>query len=209
MSDRQVLDECLTVFVAGHETTAVALTWTWALLLQHPDVLTTLKNEVRETLNGAPVTVDALEQMPYLGQVVKETLRLYPPAPGFGRTPTEPFSLNGAEYKPGDVLMFSIYALHRQAEFYPQPDSFRPERFAADAVQPPRYAYAPFGAGPRTCVGNHFALLEIRMVLATMVQSIELSLAPDQRIEPVTLVTLRPRNGVSVRVDGVNRPADS
>ncbi|MEZ4657642.1 MAG: cytochrome P450 [Caldilineaceae bacterium] len=200
MSDQQVLDECLTVFVAGHETTAVALTWAWGLLLQHPAKLAKLKAEVLSALSDAPMSIAALEKMPYLNQVVKETLRLYPPAPGFGRTPTEPFSFNGAEYKPGDVLMFSIYALHRQKEFYPQPEEFRPERFGLDAEQPPRYAYAPFGAGPRTCVGNHFALLEIQMVLATMVQWLALSLAPNQKIEPVTLVTLRPQNGVRVCV---------
>ena len=200
MSDQQVLDECLTVFVAGHETTAVALTWAWVLLLQHPDKLEKLQQEVHNTLNGASMHLGALAQMPYLNQVVKETLRLYPPAPGFGRTPTEPFSLNGSEFKPGDILMFSIYALHRQKDFYPHPEQFQPERFAADAEQPPRYAYAPFGAGPRTCVGNHFALLEIQMVLATMVQFLEISLAPNQQIEPVTLVTLRPRDGVRIRV---------
>lgn len=203
MSDQQVLDECLTVFVAGHETTAVALTWAWVLLLQHPAKLAILQREVHDALDGAPMHVAALARMPYLSQVVKETLRLYPPAPGFGRTPTAPFSFNGTEFKTGAVLMFSIYALHRQEEFYPQPEQFRPERFGPDEVQPPRYAHAPFGAGPRTCVGNHFALLEIQMVLATMVQSLELSLAPDQQIEPVTLVTLRPRDGVRVCVEGV------
>lgn len=200
MSDRQVLDECVTIFVAGHETTAVALSWAWALLLQHPDALTKLQNEVRDALNGAPVTLEALTKLPYLEQVIKETLRLYPPAPGFGRTPTQAFSLNGTQYKPGDVLMFSIYALHRQAEFYPEPACFRPERFDTAAPQPPRYAYAPFGAGPRTCVGNHFALLEMQMVLASMVQSLDLALAADGPIEPVSLVTLRPRDGVKVVV---------
>lgn len=202
LSEEQILDECLTIFVAGHETTAVALTWAWVLLLQHPAVLATLTAEVDAAIGNTPATYDALSRMPYLSQVVKEVLRCYPPAPGFGRTPLEPFTINGHTFKPGDTLIVSIYTVHHQAAFYPNPESFRPERFAADAEQPPRYAYIPFGAGPRTCIGNAFATLEMQVVLATMVQSLRLSLAADQEIVPETLVTLRPKGGVRVRVEG-------
>ncbi len=201
LSEAQVLDECLTIFVAGHETTAVALTWAWYLLLTHPPVLDKVTAEVDAAVGKAPITYTTLSQMPYLTQVVKEVLRFYPPAPGFGRTPTEAFTVNGHTFKPGDTMIISIYTLHHQADFYPDPEVFRPERFAADAEQPHRYAYIPFGAGPRTCVGNAFAMLEMQVVLATMVQSLRLSLAPDQEIVPETLVTLRPRDGVRVRVE--------
>lgn len=201
LSEEQILDECLTIFVAGHETTAVALTWAWVLLLEQPAVLESLTTEVDAAVGSAPVTLDALSRMPYLAQVVKETLRCYPPAPGFGRTPLEPFTINGHNFKPGDTILVSIYALHHQADFYPEPETFRPERFAADAEQPPRYAYMPFGAGPRTCIGNAFAMLELQVVLATMVQSLRLSLAPGQQVVPETLVTLRPKGGVRVRVE--------
>lgn len=196
----QVLDECLTIFVAGHETTAVALTWAWYLLLSHPAILTKLTTEIKSTIGDAPITYPDLERLPYLTQVVKETLRFYPPAPGFGRTPTSGFAVGEQQFQRGETLIVSIYTVHHQAEFYPEPDEFRPERFAPDAPQPPRYAYIPFGAGPRTCIGNAFAMLELQVVLATMIQSLTLGLAPGQEIIPETLVTLRPRDGVKVRV---------
>jgi cytochrome P450 len=201
LSEEQILDECLTIFVAGHETTAVALTWAWVLLLKHPAVLAKLTDEVDTAIGNTPVTYDALSQMPFLTQVVKEVLRYYPPAPGFGRTPLETITVNGHTFKPGDTIIVSIYTLHHQADFYPDPERFRPERFADDAEQPSRYAYIPFGAGPRTCIGNAFAMLELQVVLATMVQSLRLALAPDQTIVPETLVTLRPKDGVQVRVE--------
>ena len=200
LNEEQILDECMTIFVAGHETTAVALTWTWALLLQHPAILTRLTNEIATTLGGQPITYEALSQLPYLTQVIKEALRFYPPAPGFGRSPTAPFSVNGTTFKPGDTIIVNIFTVHHQADFYPDPDHFRPERFADGEEQPPRYAYIPFGAGPRTCIGNAFAMLEMQVVLATMIQSLRLSLSPNQEIVPETVVTLRPKHGVKVQV---------
>lgn len=201
MSDREIRDECMTIFFAGHETTAVAMTWTWFLLLTHSDALAALRAEVDGVLGGAPVTFGALKQMPRVEATVKEALRLYPPATGFGRTPTEPFVLGDRTVQPGDLLLVSLYALHRRADLFPDPDTFRPERFVNDA--PPRYAYLPFSAGPRTCIGNGFALLEMQAVLATLVQRVDLSLAPGQAVVPVTQITLRPRDGVTVRVEGV------
>lgn len=201
LSEEQVLDECMTIFVAGHETTAVALTWTWALLLQHPEIFARLQREIQEVVGERPITYTDIKQLPYLTQVIKESLRYYPPAPGFGRTPTEPFSINDHDFNPGDTIIVSSYTLHRQAKFYPDPDRFCPDRFAADAEPPPRYAYIPFGAGSRTCIGNAFATLEMQVVLATMIQSVSLLLVPDQEIVPETLVTLRPKRGVQVRVE--------
>ncbi len=204
LSDMEVLDECMTIFVAGHETTAVALTWAWLLLLQHPPMLAKLQDEIHQTIGNRPITHADLDNLPYLGQVVKETLRFYPPAPGFGRTPTERFTVQGTTFQPGDTLIVNIYTVHHQADFYPDPETFRPERFAPTAAQPPRYAYLPFGAGPRTCIGNAFAMLEMQVVLATMIQSLTLSLAPGQTFEPETVVTLRPRNGVAVHVEAAH-----
>lgn len=209
LSKEQILDECLTIFVAGHETTAVALTWAWVLLLQHPTILEKLTREVDAAVGKAPVTYDALNQMPYLSQVTKEVLRYYPPAPGFGRTPLEPFTIYGHTFKRGDTIIVSSYTMHHQSELYPEPETFCPERFAADAEQPARYAYIPFGAGPRTCIGNAFATLEMQVVLATMVQSLRLSLAPEQEIVPETLVTLRPKGGVRMRVEEQNIKRDA
>lgn len=201
LTDVEVLDECLTIFVAGHETTAVAMSWTWALLLQHPDILNRLKHDIEQRLGDDPISHDRLVEIPYLAQVVKESLRLYPPAHGFGRTPTETFTIDGHEFNKGDIVIVSTYSLHRQERFYPDPLTFDPDRFAADREQPPRYAFIPFGAGSRTCIGNAFAMLEMQVILATMVQHVELSLEAGQQFEPNMEVTLRPQNGVRVRVE--------
>ncbi|MEM7129908.1 MAG: cytochrome P450 [Chloroflexota bacterium] len=200
MSQRQVLDECMTVFFAGHETTAVALTWAWSVLLQEPDVLNRLREEIINTIGDQTITYEHIAQMPYLSQVLKETLRLYPPAPGFGRTPTEPFQVNGHQFNPGDTIIVSINTLHYQNEFYPDPEHFDPERFAPEQEQPDRYMYMPFGAGSRICIGNAFAMLEMQVVLATMIQMAAMKLENNQEIVPETLVTLRPKNGVKIQV---------
>ena len=206
MSEREILDECLTLFFAGHETTAVAMTWTWYLLLTHPEALEKLRAEVERVLGDAPVAFESLQRMPYGERVVKEALRLHPPVPGVARTPIEPFAVGGATVRPGDTLLISAEVLHRQAEFYPEPERFRPDRWGPDQPQPPRYAYLPFSAGPRTCIGNGFAMLEMQAVLATMVQRMQrreigLSLVPGQEIVPVRQVTVRPSGGVMVRVE--------
>ena len=207
LSDVEVLDECLTIFVAGHETTAVAMSWTWMLLLQHPDILDRLKRDIEHNLGDAPISFERLAEIPYLAQVVKESLRLYPPAHGFGRTPTESFTIDGHQFNKGDIVIISTYALHRQERFYSNPLVFDPDRFAPDREQPPRYAFIPFGAGSRTCIGNAFAMLEMQVILATMLQQVELSLEPNQEFEPVMEVTLRPENGVRVQVEKQKEPS--
>lgn len=200
MSDTQVLDECMTIFFAGHETTAVGLTWAWAELLQHPDILARLRDEIDKVLGKRAIRYDDLEQLPYLSQVIKETLRLHPPVAAFSRAVTAAFDVNEHHFQPGATLVFTINTLHHQAEFYPNPGCFDPERFGADRTAPDRYTYMPFGAGSRICVGNAFAMLEMQIVLATMVQSLQLSLVPGQTFTPVQLITLRPQNGVKVQV---------
>ena len=203
MSDRQVLDECMTIFFAGHETTAVGLTWAWIELLQHPDILQRLTDEIRDAVGDRSIGYADLAQMPYLGQVVKESLRLHPPVAAFSRSPIEEFEIDGYHFRPKDLLVLSINTMHQQEEFYPDPTRFDPERFGPDKEQPDRYMYMPFGAGSRICIGNAFATLEMQVVLATMVQSLRLSLIPGQEFVPEQLITLRPRDGVTVRVDVV------
>lgn len=203
MSEEQLLDECVTLFVAGHETTAAALTWAWYLLAQHPDVLARLQAEVDAALGGAPVTFESLAQMPLLEAVVKETLRLYPPAFGFGRTVMEPFTANGVHFHEGAVILFSTYATHRRPDLWDAPDAFRPARFLDEANAPDRYTYLPFGAGSRICLGNMFAMLEAQVILATMVQQVDLALAGDEAVEMDTVVTLRPRDPLRMRVQPV------
>ncbi|MFK7805739.1 MAG: cytochrome P450 [Anaerolineae bacterium] len=200
LSDFELLDECLTIFVAGHETTAVAMTWTWILLLQHPDILNRLKDEVNQLFGTDPVNYERVGELSYLAQVVKESMRLFPPAYGFGRTPTESFSIDGVDFNKGDVVIISSYGLHRQDEFFPDPLTFNPDRFHPDNPQLGKYSYLPFGAGSRTCVGNAFATLEMQVILATLIQSVDFTLIPGQTFEPEIQVTLRPKDGLKVQV---------
>jgi cytochrome P450 len=204
MSEAQIVDECVTLMAAGHETTAVALMWAWLLLGQHPATAERLYAEVDGVLGGAPVTFERLAELPYTEAVVKEALRLYPPAYSFGRTPQQDvaFENEGRRYffRKGASLIISTMAMHRLPEYYPEPDAFRPERWLGDAPQPPKYAYLPFGAGPRVCLGNLFAMMEAQVILATMAQVVRLSpVAPELPTwEP--LISLRPKGAVEMRV---------
>lgn len=200
MSDKQVLDECMTIFFAGHETTAVGLTWAWIELLKHPEILDRLTDEIDAAVGDRAVSYDDLEKIPYLEQVVKEALRLHPPVAAFSRTPIEEFEIDQYHFRPKDTIIMSTNTLHHQEEYYPEPNRFNPDRFASDQAQPDRYTYMPFGAGSRICIGNAFATLEMQIVLATMIQSVQLSLVAGQEFVPQQLITLRPKDGVKVRV---------
>jgi cytochrome P450 len=200
MPEQQVLDECLTLFVAGHETTAAALTWAWYLLAQHPDVAQQLCDQIDEVLGDEPLTFEKLSSLPLLEAVIKETLRLYPPAFGFGRQVQEPFTAVGYDFPKNAVILFNSYVTHRRADLYEEPDAFRPERFLDKATEPDRYAYFPFGAGPRICLGNMFAMLEAQVILATMMQQVQLQLAVTKPVELDTLVTLRPKEALLMQV---------
>jgi len=197
MSDRQLRDEMMTLFLAGHETTAMALTWTWYLLSQHPSAEAQLHGELDRVLQGRHATAADLGKLPCTDMIVREAMRLYPPAAGFAREPIEDVTIGGYTVPAGSLVTVSTYALHRDARFFPDPGRFDPERFAAgweDRI--PRYAYLPFGGGPRVCIGNGFAMMEARLVLATMAQRYRLELAPGQTVAPMQLVTTRPRNGL-------------
>jgi cytochrome P450 len=201
MSDRQLRDEMMTLFLAGHETTAAALTWTWYLLSQHPNVEARLLGELHQVLKGRAPTVADLPNLPYTEMVVREAMRLYPPAPGVAREPIEDVRIGGYDVPKGSLISVNIYALHRDRRFFDDPERFDPDRFSSGWEERiPRYAYLPFGGGPRVCIGNGFAMMEARLILATLAGRWQLSLEPGQQVLPIQLVTVRPKNGVRMRL---------
>ncbi|MBA2680863.1 MAG: cytochrome P450 [Ktedonobacteraceae bacterium] len=203
MSDQQLIDECVTLFTAGHETTAAALAWTWYLLCEHPRSYQKLQQEIDQELQGRLPTFDDLPQLPYCLQVFKETLRLYPPAPGILREALHDTEVDGYRVPKGATIMISPYTLHRRADTFADPESFQPERFTPECEKLlPRSAYIPFGAGPRICIGNHFALMEAQLIIATIAQRFTFSLVPGQHIVPDLAhhLALRPGGAVKIRV---------
>ncbi|HEX9011971.1 MAG TPA: cytochrome P450, partial [Anaerolineaceae bacterium] len=199
MSDRQLRDEVMTIFLAGHETTANALSWAWMLLAQNPPAAERLGAELADVLGGrAPEAAD-LPALPYTAAVISEAMRLYPPAWVIGRQAQEPVTVGGVEMRPGAGVIMSQYVMHRSPRYYADPLAFRPERWLDGlARRNPDFAYFPFGGGPRLCIGRPFALLEAALVLAAVAQRYRLELAPGQEIRPQPSITLRPRPGVRV-----------
>jgi cytochrome P450 len=198
MSDKQLHDEAMTVFGAGHETTSGALTWTLYLLSQHPEIEAKLHEEV-DRLNGRAPTFADLPNLPYSDMVVKEAMRLFPPAWGVTREPIEDVTPGGYAVKKGAVVFINIYGIHRDERFFPNPERFMPERFSPENEKSiPKYAYLPFGAGPRVCIGNMFAMMEARLILATIAQRFKLALAPGQQVAPERVFTLRPKFGMQM-----------
>jgi cytochrome P450 len=200
LSTTQIMDHLLTLFVAGHETLANALTWACYLLAQHPHVTSKLFSELEAQLAGQPPAPGDLERLPYLEQVVKEVLRIYPPAASLSRIAKEPFEWKGYAFHAGDIIMYSPYVSHRIPEQVAEPDVFRPERFdPVHGEKHPSGAYLPFGAGPRTCLGAPFAMMELKTVLAMLVQRFRLDLIPNQRVEATVRTTLQPKYGLLMR----------
>jgi cytochrome P450 len=201
MSDKQLRDEVMTLFFAGHETTANTLTWAWYLLSQHPEARAKLWQEVDSALGGQVPTLVDLSKMPYTDQIIKESLRLYPPAPAMNREPVEDVTIGGYTVPKGVQLSLSIYAMQRSDRYFDHPDDFDPERFSPEREkQIPRYAYLPFGGGPRVCIGNMFAMMEARLVLAAVAARYDLALLPEPKVVPEQLVTIRPRYGIQMRL---------
>jgi cytochrome P450 len=203
MSDEQVMAECATLFGAGHETTATALSWTWYLLCQHPESYQKVQQEVDSVLQGRTPTYDDLARLPYCLQVFKEAMRLYPPAYAFSRRALRDVEIDGYRVPKGRVVLLAPYTLHRREEYFPDPEKFDPERFTPEREKRlPRYAYLPFGAGPRICIGMYFAMMEGHLLLATIAQRVSFSLIPGQTIEPdpVHHLALRPVGAVNVAV---------
>jgi cytochrome P450 len=199
MSDRQLRDEVMTIFLAGHETTANALTWTFYLLSKHPAAERALHAELRRVLAGRAPTHADLPQLPYTRAVVSESMRLFPPVWMLGRAAIDDDEVLGYHVPAGGLVFTCAFATHRHPDFWANPEGFDPERFAHDAASArPAYAYFPFGGGPRQCIGNNFALVETQLVLATLAQRFRLDLVPGQHVEPKPQITLRPRDGVRV-----------
>jgi cytochrome P450 len=199
MSDRQVMDECITLLGAGHETTAAALSWTWYFLCQYPEVYEKVQEEVQRVLQGRRATFNDLAHLPLCLQVFKEAVRLYPPAPGIFREALHDTIIDGYQVPKGANILISPYTLHRRPEYFPEPEVFDPDRFTLEREkQLPRYAYLPFGAGPRICIGNHFALMEGQLLIVTLAQHATFTLAPGQHIEPDPVHNLALRPGEKV-----------
>jgi cytochrome P450 len=199
MTDKQVRDEAMTLFGAGHETTSNGLTWAMYLISQHPEVEAKLTAELDSVLCGRAPTLDDLPNLPYTDMIFKEALRLYPPAFAAVRETAEDMTLAGYPVQKGRLVMLNFFAVHRDPRFWDEPEHFNPERFSPEnEKQIPRYAYLPFGAGPRVCVGNMFAMMEARLILATVFQHWRLSLAPGHIVEPQRVFTLRAKYGMKL-----------
>ncbi len=202
MSDRQLRDEVMTIMLAGHETTAIALSWAFYLLSQHPQVRQKLEEELQTVLNGRTPTMADLPQLTYTGMVIDETLRLYPPAYALTRWCNQPDVIGDYPVPANATVTLSPYLTHRHPDFWPEPERFDPERFTPERkAERPRYAYLPFGGGPRQCIGNNFALMEAILILATIAQRYRLHLLPGQRVGMQPLVTLRPLGGLPVLLE--------
>lgn len=197
MTDKQVRDEAMTLFVAGHETTANALTWTFYLLAQHPDIQNKLLDEIDTVLGKRHATLDDLKQLSYTEKVIKESMRLYPPAWIMSRYVTSPIELQAYRAEVGNVLLISPYLVHRNTNLWDNPDEFNPDRFTPEQEKARhKFAYFPFGGGPRVCIGNHFAMMEAQLLLATLLQHFTAELVPNTKITLEPVITLRPKEGM-------------
>jgi cytochrome P450 len=202
MSDTQARDEAVTLLLAGHETTANALTWTWYLLAQHPAIMARLHAELDEVLAGRPPTVAEVQRLQYTEMVLSEAMRCYPPVWGTSRRAAEDCELSGYPIPRGAVVVVSQWVTHHNPRYYPDPFQFDPERWTPEArASRPRYAYFPFGGGTRMCIGESFAWLESILLLATLAQHWRMALVPGHPVVPLALVTLRPKYGVRMTIE--------
>lgn len=199
MTDKQLRDETITLFLAGHETTAGTLSWAWWLLARNPAVEAKLHAELDAVLGDRAPSFDDLPNLPYTGHVVTETLRLYPAAWGLARLAIEDHEIAGYPLNKGMGVAMAQWVVHRDPRWYDAPEEFRPERWEGDLLKRlPRFAYFPFGGGPRQCIGNAFALMEAALILATIAQKFRLRLVANHPVVPLASITLRPRHGVRV-----------
>lgn len=200
MNEQQLLDESKIIFVAGHETSANALAWTWYLLAQHPEVTAKIRAEIEAVVGDRRPTFSDLPKLSYLVQVIEESMRLYPPAWITDRLAVQNDEVKGVKIPAGAMAIPYIYGAHHNPAVWDEPESFRPERFEPEAKKKiPAYAYLPFGGGPRLCIGNNFAIMEMQLILVEMIRRYHFELLPGQQIEKKALVTLRPYPGVLMR----------
>jgi cytochrome P450 len=198
MSDAQLRDEVLTIFAAGHETTAHTLGFAFVALAQHPEVLARVQHELDTVLEGRAPTMNDLEHLPEIKRVLEETLRLYPAAPLVSpRVNVRDEQLAGFDLPKNSLLLISIFNIQRHPDFWPEPERFNPNRWLEPGEQH-RLAYMPFGAGPRKCIGNNLALMEGQLILASVLQHYELHLEPGQSVIPEQAVTLQPKGGLKM-----------
>lgn len=197
MTDQQLRDEAMTLYLAGHETTALTLSWSWDLLARHPRVEERLAEEWRTVLGGRTPTADDLPRLTYTDAVITEAMRVYPPVYLLGREATRDLELGGYRVRKGYTVFVSQWVSHRDPRYFDDPEAFRPERWLDGlAKRLPKYAYYPFGGGPRVCIGNTFALMEAALVLATVGQRYRFTLASDAPAEFNPQITLLPKDGI-------------
>ncbi len=202
MTDTQVRDEALTLFLAGHETTANALTWTWYLLSQNPAAAAQLYAELDRVLGARPPTLDDLASLQYTRMVLSESIRMYPPAWAIGREALAEYSVGGYTFPAHSIALISPYVTQHDERYFPQPFQFDPLRWTPAAVEArPKYAYVPFGAGTRVCIGEQFAWMEGILLLAALGQRWRFQLAPEHPVQPQALITLRPKYGMRMRLE--------
>ena len=202
MTAKEVRDQVVTIFMAGHETTSQALSWTWYLLSLHPAVETKLHAELADVLGGRTPRYDDIANLRYTRMVIEESMRLYPPAHTTGRQPLAADEILGHRIPAGAEVLIMPWLLHRKPQLWEDPERFDPERFSPErSAERPRFAYIPFGAGPRICIGAAFAMTEAILILATIAQRYRLHLKPGFPVEPQGLITLRPRYGLQMRLE--------
>jgi cytochrome P450 len=201
MSDKQLRDEVMTFLLAGHETTALTLSWTWYLLAENPEVETKLHRELREVLGGRAPEFPDLPKLQYAERVLKESVRLYPPAWSLARTVIKEFEIGGYRIPAGSNVVMSQWIMHRDARYFPDPTKFDPDRWLPEKSQKlPRFAYFPFGGGPRQCIGASFAMMEATILLSTIAQRFSMTTMPGQDVTPVPSFTLRPKHGIQMKL---------
>ncbi len=199
LPDRDVRDEVVTLFFAGHETTALTLTWVLTFLDGRPDVLGRMRAEVDDVLDGRDPTFDDVPRLAYLRQVVEETLRLRPAAPAIARNVVEHDAIDGYSVRPGDVVFPFLWGAHRHADFWHEPEAFDPERFSAERSKDRHsWSFVPFSGGPRTCIGNMFALVEAAVLLAQLLNRFDVDVQSCADVRPVAIATMRPSRPVRV-----------
>src|SRR5262245_41749276 len=193
MDDNQLRDEAITLFLAGHETTALTLSWSWYLLAQNPDAQEQLLAEIDTVLQGRTPTVDDWPKLKFTEMVTLESMRLYSPAYVFGREATSDCEIDGYHVPRGTTTLMSQWVVHRDPRFWDEPDKFRPERWGTEKIKSmPKFAYFPFGGGPRVCIGQQFAMMEMALVLATIAQKFRFRMQPGALVTPQASFTLRP-----------------
>ncbi len=202
MTDDEITDNLLTFIAAGHETTALGLAWTFDQLSRHPEYEARAVAEIERVTGGGPLLPEHIGQLAYVRQVFQEGMRLYPPVPIIARVAARPFTLAGRQVPTGSMVYLPIYALHRHTALWEQPETFDPDRFAPEAAkQRHRYAYMPFGAGPRICIGSAFAMMEGVAILATLLRAVRLESLADKPPKPRMRLTLRPEKELWMRME--------